>query len=448
MHEKKLLTKQTNLINKWPNSFSFQLLRYKFTLSELDTIHKLNIIIHFEKNVNWLRVWIRKFIYNPLFSWLHDYHFWKNKFEYYLISNVFWSCWFQVYVIRSLQYEYLLLIWLKIVKPYLFNVLNFNFQILNAYWWSFRYQILSNMLDFIWRPGYIIKYGPWYFKFDNWFYDLSESQKKIFMYILLPFYSAYSYFHSSYLIYIELIYPTISLNFWLIFGVGGKFILYFFKFLLINIKFLTLSCLKIISFNVKILGDSIIYLVLSVYYIPIILIRFLLSLKQVGGMFLHNCNFLLLISTLKFVIRKVFLNYNINIFFFNKFSVYLFMLNHYILNKIIFNIYWVSILLTIGSLAVFSPYVMAYDYILYNFLEFATSYTHLYFENKINLDGLKPVKFNFSTNQITNYKNLHCCIEDRTTIINYTILGVAIISVCSIFIYLLDFNNLYITNNI
>lgn len=162
---------------------------------------------------------------------------------------------------------------------------------------------------------------------------------------------------------------------------------------------------------------------------------------------MFNCNFLLVITALKFIIRKLLIKYNVNEWVLSKLSVYLFAWGHCIFTKILFSTNSIVMVLTAGSLIVTVPCIITYDYIIYNFFDFITSYTYSYFDNKLNLDGLKPIKLYVNTNSTHTLDSIPNNGAYSETPFNFTILGIAIVSICCVCIGILDFNNLYIPNN-
>lgn len=120
---------------------------------------------------------------------------------------------------------------------------------------------------------------------------------------------------------------------------SGKLILFFIKSFFASSKFFILFFIKIFIFNLMYVIESLVYVVHFMLLTPIIIIKFIIYLKQIGGLFLHNCNFILTISLLRYFFRKIMIKYGLNLLIFNKLSIYLFALHNYISCFVITNIY-------------------------------------------------------------------------------------------------------------
>ena len=176
---------------------------------------------------------------------------------------------------------------------------------------------------------------------------------------------------------------------------------------------------------------------------PIIIIKFIIYLKQIGGLFLHNCNFILTISLLRYFFRKIMLKYGLNLLIFNKLSVYLFVLHNYISCFVVTNIYLVSISIIIPTLLLFIPNLPEYESFFYSFLEFITSYTRLYFENKIDLQHITTAKIYTNTQNMVDINQV--IYKSRVDIeINYTFVALATLTIVCVFVFTFNFTSIYV----
>ena len=441
-NEKKMLDHLIRSINIWPYSFSFQFLRLNFTIWQLMPVHKMSYFSSFEKSVKWTRNKIRTFIYDPFFHWLHDLFYWKKKWDINIKKSLYWYYWLLNFYLILLSFSSLIKLWFSVFEPMVFRVFYFPSLVFNCYWISYRHKILSIVLDLSWRPGYIIKLIPYGFRVYNWYLESSDSEKNKVYFRISPIVYLYYYIDNFYSVYIEYIYSHLCLQFWLYFNSVSKHSLYFVKIFFSFLQFLFFFNYKILTFNKNYISEYILYTIWTFLYTPVYIIKFIILTKNIGGMFLHNCNLLLLASTIRFFIRKFIIKYNLSIVLYKNLSVYMFIVHDYIVNFVVTNLTWITIVSLSPIVIVISPYILEIEPWAYYFLEFISSYTRFYMENKIDLNIIQPLKlYNYSTNITQNdkpltYSNLN---ED----INYSFIIIATLSVSCTLLYLLNFTSIY-----